>query len=132
MHRIAHKKELVYTIRAQGMKSKQVIEWILQNRLGRRNLTDFQKNEIALRYEDVIAKRMKERQSTSTGGSKPQLKTKWSEAEKPEPTTKRKELAKIAGTSQGSIQRSKLILEKGTPEHEPRANKEKMENFEHG
>lgn len=102
------------------------------DQLGRRNLTDFQKNEIALRYEDVIAKRMKERQSTSTGGSNPQLKTKWSEAEKPEHTTRRAELAKIAGTSQGSIQRSKLILEKGTQEHEPRVNKEKMENLNMG
>lgn len=38
-------------------------------------------------------------------------------------TTKRKELAKIAGTSEGSIQRSKLILEKGTPEQIERAEK---------
>lgn len=40
---------------------------------------------------------MKERQATSTGGKNPQLMTKWSEAEKrPEPTTTRKELSKVA------------------------------------
>ena len=47
--------------------------------------------------QKVIAEQMKERQATSTGGKNPQLKTKWSEAEKrPENTTRRKELAKIA------------------------------------
>lgn len=96
--------------------------WMLKNQLGRRNLNDFQRNEIALKYEQVIAEQMRERQATSTGGKNPQLKTKWSEAEnRPEPSTRRKELAKIAGTSEGSIQRSKLILEQGTPEQISRA-----------
>lgn len=47
--------------------------------------------------------------------------TKWSEADKPKSTTTRKELSKIAGTSEGSIQRTKLILDKGTPEQIQRA-----------
>ena len=88
----------------------------MQNQLGRRNLTDFQKNEIALRYEDVIAKRMKERQSEYYGNqysSKVDLGSNGQKS-KMEHTTRRAELAKIAGTSQGSIQRSKLIFEKGT------------------
>lgn len=125
------KKEFCNTI--TRTKSKQVIEWILQNQLGRRNLTDFQKNEIALRYEDVIAKRMKERQSEYYGNqySKVDLGPNGQKS-KIEHTTRRAELAKIAGTSQGSIQRSKLILEKGTQEHEPRVNKEKMENLNMG
>lgn len=71
-----------------------------------------------------IAKQMKKRQATSTGGKSPQLKTNWSEAaDKPEPTTLRKELAKIAGTSAGSVQRSKIILDKGTPDQIERARK---------
>jgi hypothetical protein len=65
----------------------------------------------ALKYEELISKRMKERQATSTGGVAPQLMTNWSEAGH---TTTRAELAKIAGTSQGSVQRSKLILTKRT------------------
>ena len=84
---------------------------ILRNQLGRRNLTDFQRNKIALRYEDIIAKRMKERQleAATKGGSSyspvfgRKDMTKWSEPSL-EPTTKRAELAKIAGTYQGSIQ----------------------------
>lgn len=101
---------------------EEVLEWILSHQLGRRNLNDFQRNEVALKYQDVISKRMKERQATSTGGRNPQLMTKWSEAET-EKTTARKELANIANTSEGSIQRSKLILEHGTQEQIYRARK---------
>lgn len=110
------------TISMNFTDRSEVIMWMLKNQLGRRNLNDFQRNELALKYQDVIAKKMKERQATSTGGKNPQLMTKWSEAEKrPEPTTQRKELAQIAKTSEGSIQRSKLILEHGTPEQIERA-----------
>ena len=73
---------------------------------------------------DVIAKRMKERQSEYYGNqySKVDLRPNGQKS-KMEHTTRRAELAKIAGTSQGSIQRSKLILEKGTPEQIERARK---------
>lgn len=103
-----------------SFKSKdEAISWILMNQLGRRNLTDFQKNEIALKHEAIIAKQMKERQ---TEGQERGRSARYGDSglrpndQKPEPTTTRKELAKIAGTSEGSIQRTKLILEKGTPE----------------
>lgn len=110
------------TVSMKFADRSEAMVWMLKNQLGRRNLTDFQRNEVALKYEQVIAEKMKERQATSTGGRKPQLKTKWSEAENGERnTTTRKELAKIAGTSEGSIQRSKLILEQGTQEQIDRA-----------
>lgn len=78
---------------------------------GRRNLNDFQRNEVALKYQEVIAEKMKERQlSGLKKGNKLPLRPN---GQNGEPTTQRKEMAKIAGTSEGSIQRSKLILEKG-------------------
>lgn len=98
----------------------EAISWILVHQLGRRNLNDFQRNEIALKYQEVIAKRMREKMSVGgivgmnnrydKGGSNEHP------LEKAEKTTTRKELANIAGTSEGSVQRTKLILEKGTPE----------------
>lgn len=104
----------------------QVLEWILQNQLGRRNLTDFQRNKIALQYEEVIAKRMKERQ-IAAGGDKKSASAKNADGQKAHSdiskTTKRKELAKIAGTSEKSIRNTKTILEKGTPEQIERAEK---------
>ena len=91
---------------------EEAVSWILMNQLSRRNLTDFQKNEIALKYEEVIAKQMKKRQ-----GERNDLKEHSDHVIRMlPPTTTRKELAKMAGTSEGSIQRTKLILDKGTPE----------------
>lgn len=101
-----------------------VVEWMLRNQLGRRNLNDFQRNEVALKYEQIIAEQMKQRQSEA-GGDKVSKKCETAVDQMnhsaQEKTSKRKELAKIAGTSEGSIQRSKLILEKGTPEQISRA-----------
>lgn len=89
---------------------------MLRNQLGRRNLNDFQRNEIALKYQEVISKQMKERMRLSEGRGK-------KADQMIIPTTQRKELAKIAGTSEGSIYRSKTIIEKGTPEQIERARK---------
>lgn len=104
----------------------EAIMWMLKNQLGRRNLTDFQRNEVSLKYEEVIAEQMKERQRQA-GGDKVSEKAKTAVDQMnhsgQDKTTRRKELAKIAGTSEGSIQRSKLILEKGTPEQIDRARK---------
>lgn len=94
-----------------------VVEWMLRNQLGRRNLNDFQRNEVALKYEQIIAEQMKQNSLANLKQNSP------SRPNEPlgEKTSKRKELAKIAGTSEGSIQRSKLILEKGTQEQISRA-----------
>lgn len=103
-----------------------VIEWMLRNQLGRRNLNDFQRNEVALKYEKIIAEKMRERQRMAGGDKKSEKakiandQTNHSDFDK---TSKRKEMAKIAGTSEGSIQRSKLIIEKGTQEQIDRARK---------
>ena len=125
---LCEKHNIDFPVKEMSFSSKgEAIEWILQNQLGRRNLTDFQKNEIALRYEDVIARRMRERQIEGQEKGRERrysgLRPNGHEPEKSKPTTRRAELAKIAGTSQGSIQRSKLILEKGTPEQIERARK---------
>lgn len=102
----------------------EVLEWILSHQLGRRNLNDFQRNEIALKYQDVVGKRMKERQAKYYGNQY-EKEDLCSNGQKSTfvPTTARKELAKIAGTSEGSIQRSKLIIEHGTQEQIDRARK---------
>lgn len=100
--------------------------WILRNQLGRRNFTDFQRNRIALKYESVISERMKKRMSEGGGDRKSEKKKiGYVQMVNPDfkPTSKRAELAKIAGTSQGSIQRTKLILNKGTSEQIKRADK---------
>lgn len=116
----------------------EALEWILRNQLGRRNLTDFQRNEVALKYESVIAKRMKERQ---IAGLKRGINLPFSSNEEngrearrsglslnEEKTANKRnhkdgELGKIAGTSESSIYRTRQILTKGTPEQIERARK---------
>ena len=100
---------------------EEALEWILSHQLGRRNLTDFQRNEVALKYEQIISERMRERSLAN-------LKQGTNFPTRPneplgETTSKRKELAKIANTSEGSIQRTKYILENGTEEQIERARK---------
>ena len=96
-----------------------VIEWILRHQLGRRNLTDFQRTKIALRYEEMIANRAKERQ-----GTRNDLLTSGSMEHKVIDTHRtRDEIAKIAGTSGSTVMRTKYILENGTEEQIARAEK---------
>lgn len=104
---------------------EEVLEWILSHQLGRRNLTDFQRNEVALKYEQIISKRMRERMSER---GREQADFLNNSKVRPnghtlENTSARKELAKIANTSEGSIQRTKYILENGTEEQIERARK---------
>ena len=84
-----------------------VIEWILKNQLGRRNLSGFQKAELVLRLKPIVQEKAKERQATSTGGSTPQLLQKSAKAEDPIHT--REELAKLAGVSRDTIRKVELI-----------------------
>lgn len=102
---------------------EEVIEWILRHQLGRRNLTDFQRTRIALRYEEVIAKKAKERQ---LAGLKNVGKTSFCSMEqndKKDTHTTREEVAKIADTSPSTVMRTKYILEHGTEEQIARAEK---------
>lgn len=88
------------------LSKDEAILWILTNQLGRRNLTDFQRNKVALKYEEVIAEQMKERQRQA-GGDKVSAKAKTAVDQMnhsgQDKTTRRKELAKIAGTSEGRL-----------------------------
>lgn len=112
------------TVNKEFVDRSAVIEWMLRNQLGRRNLNDFQRNEIALKYQEVIAEEMKKRQAEYHGNQYQKMDIRPDgQKSKKEPTTQRKEMAKIAGTSEGSIQRSKLIIEKGTQEQIDRARK---------
>lgn len=80
-------------------------------RLYERNLTDFQRNEVALKYEEIISERMRERQKQSgyaygNGGKGVDQMNHIFE----DKTSKRKELAQIANTSEGSIQRTQFSV----------------------
>lgn len=96
-----------------------VLEWVLNNQFGRRNLTTFQKAELALKYEPIIAARAKENLKTSTGGSDPQPLVK-----KPKAAIHtHEEVAKKAGISATTIQKAKVITDKGNDETKEKLRK---------
>lgn len=84
-----------------------VIEWIIKNQFGRRNLIAYVRTQLAIRLESVFADRAKANQATSTGGSTPQLKQNSAEAATHIET--RKEVAKAAGVSHDTVSKVKAI-----------------------
>ena len=94
--------------------------WIWQHQGNRRNLTDFQRIEIALKLKDAIAAKAKERQRCGQGGVLlPQNSAEAKET--------RQELAKIADVSHDTLNRVEYILE-----HADEETKEKLRRGEKG
>ena len=79
-----------------------VIEWILKNQLGRRNLSGFQKAELVLRLKPIVQEKAKEKQGERTDLNIFQKSGRSS-------THTDKELAKLAGVSHDTIRKVELI-----------------------
>jgi phage N-6-adenine-methyltransferase len=107
-YNIAKKYGLSYkTVSLEFNNENDVKFWILNNQLGRRNLTDYDRARIALKLKTIIAKKAKENQIVS-GGAVPQKSA--------EPIETRKELAKIAGVSHDTINKVEHIESRAIPE----------------
>lgn len=116
----AHGIKEIKTIDVYFDAKEDVIAWILSNQLSRRNLTDHQRNVVALRHKEIIAAKAKERQVETLKQNQPF----WSNDQNgDEPINTRRELAKIAGTNETSIRRSEYIEDHGTEEQKERAMK---------
>ena len=80
--------------------------WIIRNQFARRNLTPFQRAELALRLEPLIAARAKAKLSTHTAQG-------YQKSDKAEHTAAA--LALIAGLSHDTIWKAKALLERAAP-----------------
>lgn len=87
-----------------------VILWIISNQLSRRNLTSFQRSELALRLKPVISDKAKDNQSK--GGNDAEVGRQ--KSDKPYRTDEK--LGEIAGVSRDTIRNTETILNKGTKE----------------
>lgn len=87
----------------------EVILWIISNQLSRRNLTAFQRAELALRLKPKLSQEAKERQ-----GERKDLKDNIVPKSAQCKTVEK--LAEVAGVGKGTIQNTETILNKGTPE----------------
>jgi hypothetical protein len=90
----------------------EVIEWIIRNQFGRRNLDNYQRTKLALRLEDAIAARAKANQSKFTGNQHVGVPQKSAEVH----IETREEIAKLAGVSRDTVDKVKQIERKAAPE----------------
>ena len=88
-----------------------VIEWIILNQFGRRNLPAHERARLALRLKPVIAERAKEKQAEYYGNQyESGLSQKSVKVQKPIDT--QKEIAKVAGVSHDTIAKVETIEHK--------------------
>jgi len=78
--------------------------WVIENQFGRRNLTPYQRAELALVLEPLVAGKAKQKQSQ--GGK---AKVVQNSAQPPERRKTRAELANVAGVSHDSIAKAKFL-----------------------
>lgn len=100
------------TIEREFDGREDVIAWIVDNQLGRRNLTDFARGELALKKKDAIAAKARKNQANSTGGANPQLRQNSDEAA---PIRTDEALAADAGVSRDTIRKIETVT-KQAPE----------------
>jgi len=94
-------------------------DWIIRNQFARRNLTAFQRAELALKLEPLIAARSKQGERRDLC---PTL-------DKSEPLDTKKEIAKTAGISHGTLAKVKVIAEKAPEDIKAKLRRRKAVSF---
>ncbi len=89
--------------------------WVLQLHLARRNLTPFQRTEIALRTATILAAIGRQHQQDAGGDRRSPKKKAATEKANGERLDKREHIAAIANVSHGTIDSVKRVLEHGIP-----------------
>ena len=107
-YEIAQRHNLEYkSIEKQFENENDVVEWMIRNQFGRRNLNNYHRSVLALQLEDVFRQQAKEKEHT-------RKTTRQNSAESSIET--RKELGKIADVSHDTIMRVKAIQAKAPEE----------------
>lgn len=116
-HEICQKHGIPFqAVQATNVKSyDDAILWIVSNQLGRRNITDFVRGELALRAKPIIEARAKERQEASQ--SKPGEAIGYVRQKSDAPMGRTDTvLATQAGVSRDTIRKIEKITETAAPE----------------
>ncbi|HQU15497.1 MAG TPA: hypothetical protein PLO69_05250 [Gammaproteobacteria bacterium] len=133
-YEICRRHGISYTTHAIPLPSREdAIVWVIQHQLARRNLTLYQRAELALRMSDVLQKIGEARQKTG-GGDRRSRKAKAVAADPTKPLLPnvakaigtgtdpnsdrwdtREQLAQNAGVGHSTIDRVRSIIEHGTP-----------------
>lgn len=100
------------TIEKEFSNRQEAIEWIILNQFGRRNLTSYQRSELALKLKPIIQGKAKSNQIMGGGAVR---------QKSAQPVKSRDELAKLAGISHDTLLKAEMIQNQGTPEQIERA-----------
>ena len=107
---IACKHDLQYeVIKKEFDNEKQVIEWMILNQFGRRNLSNYQRSLLAIRLKPVFEEKARENQLSALKQNTVNLISDERKA-----VNTNKELAKIAGVGRDTISKVQKIEEKAT------------------
>lgn len=107
-YEIAQKHNLPYNHKRMEFPNREaVIEWIILNQFGRRNLSAYDRSILALKLKPVISAQAKERQAQAGRGE---------EVQKSAQAKTRDELAKVAGVSHDTIHKVEVIQQKAPEE----------------
>lgn len=91
----------------------EVMQWMLDIQLGRRNLSPIQRIAVAEKYRPIYERQAKERQATSTGCATPQLTPNLVEAEKVRNRSNNEtnaKLAQVAGVGKETYRMGAKVL----------------------
>lgn len=116
------------TVQVEGIRDRNDAElWIIENQLARRNLDKFQCAELVLKKERIIAEKAKANKQIAMESARKNNPRNQKEQflQKPETTVHRVHtddtLARMAGVSRDTIQKTRAILKEGTEEQIERA-----------
>lgn len=113
-HEIARKCNLSFTTKRIDFESKEAaMIWMINNQIGRRNLTTYQRAVLALKTKPMLEKQAEEHLHLSEGKG-------CQKSDKVNPIDTKKELAKIAGVSHDTIHKVEVIQQK-VPEETKKA-----------
>lgn len=111
-YEICERLGIDYDVREMDFADRDAAKvWIIRNQFGRRNLAPFQRAELALALEPLIAAKAKANQRA--GGGKA-MGSGAVRQKSDEPVETKKELAKVAGVSHDTIHKAKIIATKAT------------------
>ena len=115
---IAQKHNLPINERRMTFPDREaVIQWIILNQFGRRNLSAYDRGVLALRLKPVLKEQAKNRMIDGAKGAQISAEAKGETRDK---------IAQVAGVSHDTIHKVETILEKGTPKMQELCKKGEM------
>ena len=117
---ICRKHEIPFAIQEKNFSSRDdAMLWMLRNQLGRRNLNNYQRSELALKFEPLFAHASEKRMLAGKLVDPPQNSAEGS-------GETRKQIAKMAGVSHDTIKKVKRLHEHADEETKSRLRRGEM------